>query len=223
MKRNCALEDISDGNLYQREDLVTVSCNGCKGNASCCRGMGTSIILDPYDIFRLTAEGKCNFEELLKDKIELNLVDGIILPNLKMAGEGESCAYLREDGRCSIHTARPGICRLFPLGRVYENGGFHYFLQKNECQNPSKTMMKVSKWLDTPDLPRYEQFVVDWHYFLKEMENFIQSTQEEKLVKTLNMLLLNTFYVRPYDGSREFYLQFYDRLTQVKRTLQLDD
>lgn len=84
-------------------------------------------------------------------------------------------------------------------------------------------MMKVSKWLDTPSLPRYEQFVNDWHYFLKDMENFIQSTQEEKLVKTLNMLLLNTFYVRAYDDNREFYMQFYERLKQVKSTLQLEE
>ena len=32
--------------------------------------------------------------------------------------------FLNEQGRCSIHDSRPGFCRLFPLGRFYENGGF---------------------------------------------------------------------------------------------------
>jgi hypothetical protein len=39
MKRNCSLEDISDGKLYGIEDLVEASCNGCKGAAVCCHGM----------------------------------------------------------------------------------------------------------------------------------------------------------------------------------------
>ncbi|HEX3075682.1 MAG TPA: YkgJ family cysteine cluster protein, partial [Lachnospiraceae bacterium] len=104
MKRNCDLNEISDGNLYGPDDLVEVSCNGCKGNASCCHGMGGSIVLDPYDIYRLTTNLALSFEDLLRDRVELNVVDGVILPNLKMEGTSEACAFLKEDGRCSVHT-----------------------------------------------------------------------------------------------------------------------
>ncbi|MDQ9892155.1 YkgJ family cysteine cluster protein, partial [Acinetobacter baumannii] len=75
------------------------------------------IILDPLDIYRLTFGLQQKFEQLLADKLELNVVDGVILPNLKMAGENEQCSFLNDEGRCSIHSIRPGICRLFPLGR----------------------------------------------------------------------------------------------------------
>ena len=67
-----------------------------------------------------------NFDTLLANYLELNVVDGMVLPNLKMAGEEEACPFLK-DGRCSIHGYRPGICRLFPLGRIYEENGFKYF------------------------------------------------------------------------------------------------
>ena len=221
MKRNCAIEDISDGNLYKKEDLVTVSCNGCKGNATCCRGMGASIILDPYDIYQLTIGLKVRFEELLADKIELNIVDGMILPNLKMADLTESCNFLNTEGRCSIHSIRPGICRLFPLGRYYEKHSFQYFLQINECSNQCKTMVKVSKWLGIPELNKYEEFVNAWHYFLKEMESYIKTATDVNLVKTLNMYILNTFFVRNY-STEDFYSQFYGRLAEAKKTLQLD-
>ena len=89
--------------------------------------MGQSIVLDPLDIYRLTKYLNVSFEQLLAEKIELNVVDGLILPNLKMCGTEERCAFLDENGRCGIHQIRPGICRLFPLGRYYNNAVFSIF------------------------------------------------------------------------------------------------
>lgn len=222
MKRNCSLEEISDGKLYDINDLVEVSCNGCKGSASCCHGMGNSIILDPYDIYRLTKNLDVTFEELLNNKIELNVVDGIILPNLKMAASAQKCAFLNIDGKCSIHSSRPGICRIFPLGRYYENHGFQYFLQKNECKNSSRTKVKVGKWIDISDVKEYDQFVITWHYFLNDVESIIKDIQDEKLIKNIVMFLLTGFYVKKYDAMADFYSQFYERLEEAKKVLQLN-
>ena len=113
MKRNIDINEISDGKLYGINDLVKAECNDCKGCSDCCRGMGTSIILDPYDVYRLIGGLHMTFEQLLGGYAELNVVDGIILPNLKMNGKDESCMFLNEAGRCSIHSIRPGICICF--------------------------------------------------------------------------------------------------------------
>jgi len=219
MKRNCGLDEISDGNLYSVHDLVEASCNGCKGYATCCHGMGNSIILDPFDLFRLSTNLNITFEELLVDKIELNIVDGIILPNLKMTSISEKCAFLNGEGRCSAHAFRPGICRIFPLGRYYHNHSFEYFLQTNECRNSTKTKIKVSKWIDTPDLMENEQFLINWHYFLNDVENIIKNTKDDTLIKNMNMYILKSFYVQKYDSSNDFYLQFNERLREVQRIL----
>lgn len=219
MKRNCSLEEISDGNLYDIDDLVEVSCNGCKGRASCCHGMGTSIILDPYDIYRLTTNFNMTFEQLLRDKIELNIVDGIILPNLKMSGSSDGCVYLNDRGKCSIHGVRPGICRIFPLGRYYTNHSFQYILQIHECKNHTKTKVKISKWIDTPDNERNKQFIINWHYFLIEVENKIKKIPEDNMIKNINMYLLNHFYVMKYDSDKDFYLQFDERISKAQSVL----
>lgn len=221
MKRNCSLEDISDGRLYNIDDLANLSCNGCKGSATCCHGMGSSIVLDPFDVFRLTTKLNMTFEQLLANKIELNVVDGIILPNLKMAGDEESCAFLNEKGRCSIHDSRPGICRIFPLGRYYENRSFHYILQTNECQNTSSTQMKVGKWIDTKNVEENEQFITTWHYFLNDVEDIIKKTTDDNQIKNINMYLLHNFYLKGYVADTDFYIQFYDRLTECKKVLNL--
>ncbi len=219
MKRNCSLDEISDGKLYEPDDLVEANCNGCKGSASCCHGMGNSIILDPCDIQRLLSNLKLSFEQLLTDKIELNVVDGIILPNLKMAGLYEGCVFLNHQGRCSVHTFRPGICRIFPLGRYYENHGFKYFLQVNECRNNTIMKRKVSKWIDTPDIKKNEQFLIDWHYFLNDVEIRIKNAHDENLVKNINMYILNYFYVKKYDPGLDFYTQFNERLSEAKEVV----
>lgn len=216
MKRNCKIEDISDGNLYEADDLVTVSCNGCKGAAVCCHGMGNSIILDPFDIYRLRKHLKKKLEELLLQGVELNVVDGIILPNLKMTGQFEGCFFLNKEGKCTIHSVRPGICRIFPLGRYYENRNFKYFLQVNECDNISQTMMKVRKWVDTPDLKQYHQFLVEWHYFLNEVEERIKQEKEDTFIRNINMYVLNQFYIKEFEEEIDFYNQFFERLKIAK-------
>jgi len=221
MRRNCSLEEISDGKLYTVNDLVTVSCNGCKGEASCCHGMGNSIILDPLDLYNLTTNLKVSFEQLLADKMELNLVDGIILPNLKMSGESESCNFLNQTGKCNIHAFRPGICRIFPLGRYYENHAYQYFLQKNECKNNSNTKTKVSKWIAAEDVLKNEKFLIEWHYLLNDAEGVIKNVTDETLVKKLNMFLLNNFYIKAYSIEVDFYQQFEERLRVARSILSL--
>ena len=122
--------------------MVKADCMGCQGCASCCQGMGDSIVLDPYDMYRLCMGLKTTPAALLASSLELGVVDGLILPHLKMNGNTDSCTYLNKNGRCSIHPFRPGFCRLFPLGRYYENHSFSYFLQTHECQNPARQRLK---------------------------------------------------------------------------------
>lgn len=243
MRRQVSLEEISDGKLYEKNDMVRACTGDCRGCSDCC-GMGNSVILDPLDIWRLTVGLGLTFEELMTDKIELNVVDGVILPNLKMSTGDETCAFLDEAGRCSIHAQRPGICRLFPLGRYYlPTGGFRYFLQVHECPMPNKTKVKISKWIDTPEVDRYERFVNDWHDFLEAVQEKLrfesacapgrqsagdgadsgsecERTEQEKdeEAKRINLLLLQLFFARPYEEG-DFYEQFEERLAFAEEAL----
>ncbi len=216
MKREVSLEEISDGKLYGANDMVKADCQDCRGCSACCYKMGTSIILDPFDIYRITSGLQCRFEELLDEKIELNIVDRIILPNIKMAEEEERCPFLNEEERCSIHEFRPSICRLFPLGRYYEENGFRYFLQIYECKKKNRSKIKVSKWIDTPNLKENEKFIWQWHNFLKEMEEKIEKSTDENLMKNIDYFILKTFYLKPYESGEDFYTQFEQRMKEAK-------
>lgn len=116
MIRNEKLEDISDGRLYDANDMVKAYCNECKGCHACCTGMGNSIILDPMDVMRLCRETGKNFTQLLEKELEVNVVDGLVLPNIRMTAN--KCPFLNEEGRCSIHSARPGFADSFHLADI---------------------------------------------------------------------------------------------------------
>lgn len=220
MKRQVSLEEISDGRLYDLNDMVKADCKNCEGCSSCCEGMGSSIVLTPLDIYALTKNMNCTFEQLMAEKIELNVVDGIILPNLKMSGVKEKCAFLTSKGRCSIHAFRPGICRIFPLGRYYDEKGFRYFLQIHECKKENRGKIKVRKWIDIPDLKQHEKFIMDWHTLLMELEERIQKSDDAE-IKSMNMFFLNLFFIKSYDTDKDFYIQFEERSEMIKKQYQL--
>ena len=214
MERYVRLEEISDGRLYGPNDMVRADCGDCEGCSACCRGMGNTIVLDPLDVHRISTALGAKFEEILIDKIGLNVVDGLILPNLRMDGEGESCVFLNSQGRCSIHDARPGICRLFPLGRYYENRSFQYFLQTNECRKENRSKIKVKKWIDTPELEKYQKFITDWHYFLKDIQEMLQKMEDDARRKEISMYILTSFYVIGYQEDEDSYQQVQQRMNQ---------
>ena len=198
--------------------MVKADCRGCEGCSECCRGMGSSIILDPIDIWRMQKGIGEGFQTLLEEnRIELNIVDGLVLPNLKMDTEREVCPFLDGRGRCSIHACRPGLCRLFPLGRYYEESGFQYFIQIHECRKQDRGKIKIKKWLGIPNLKAYENYIMEWHSFLNQCENALDILSEEN-VRILTLYVLRRFYESAYMAADEkgFYEEFAARLEEVK-------
>lgn len=216
MKREIDLKEISDGRLYTANDMVKIGCNDCKGCSECCRMVGDTILLDPYDIYQLEQALKMSFAELMAERIELRVVDGLIQPHLKLRPDGEGCTFLSPEGRCTIHHFRPGFCRMFPMGRIYQEGGFQYFLQIHECPYPNKTKVKLRKWLGISALERYEEYVRKWHELTLKAVSIVESAENQEIVKKLNMYLLNEFYVNLYDAEKDFYEQFYQRLATAQ-------
>lgn len=225
-------DNMTPDRLYTARDMAKIGCDDCKGCSYCCQEMGESVVLTPLDICELTLHLGKSFDELMEDKIELYMTDGMVMPNLKMTGETKAygskavCGFLNEEGRCSIHSFRPGLCRLFPLGRNYEikqveteDGikeikGFQYFIVKDSCPNLNGTKVKIEKWLGIPNLKKNEEFITEWHYFCKdfqeEMQKLLRAGEDDK-VKKINLSMLELFYRKPYEKERSFYEQFEER------------
>ena len=211
MLRDVSMEEISDGKKYNRHDLARLGCNDCKGCSSCCEEMGDTIILDPLDVYRITSYLACDFQSIIGTYLDIRIVDGVCLPGIKMNDTTGACGFLKE-GRCSIHKIRPGICRLFPLGRAYEDGSFYYFLQKDECKVKNRSKVRIDKWIGEEDMASYEEFTLRWHNFLVHLRNMVSEMDDHEEIRTLSMAVLSNFYVAKYDDTRDFYEQVYERI-----------
>lgn len=73
MLREINLDEISDGKLYSSNDMARTDCKGCDGCSACCHGMGSSIVLDPLDVYRLSSILSKPVNELLAGPLELNV------------------------------------------------------------------------------------------------------------------------------------------------------
>lgn len=200
-----------DMTLLYNNDMAKLGCGECIGCSDCCRGMGQSIVLDPYDIYQLQKATKQGFAQLMQEKIELHVEDGLILPSLKMQDATDACGFLNKNGRCSIHADRPGLCRLFPLGRNYDEKGLRYFLLEDACQVQNRSKVKIKKWLGVSALSQYEKFLVTWHDLRKGMQEEISEEQSDAYTQSINVRMLELFYQKPYDMSEDFFIQFEKR------------
>ncbi|MBP5609409.1 MAG: YkgJ family cysteine cluster protein [Lachnospiraceae bacterium] len=213
MERNVMIEEISDGRLYSADDPVKAEANGCRGCSFCCENMCDTIVLDPYDIYSLSKGLNKDFTALmLEEYIEIGLHDLLSMPHIKDKGAG--CGFLSEAKRCTVHAFRPGICRLFPLGRYYHDGGFSYILQTHECKVEDRNEVKVRDWLEIEELEAYEDYVLKWHGFVKNLTNFMKEPAEPGVKRNIHILFLKKFYETPYDTAKEFYPQIYERMKQ---------
>lgn len=214
-------------------DLAPIGCNNCNGCSKCCQEMGDTIVLDPYDMHLLTSHLKlvggtpATYEILVSEDgpLELSEQRGLLLPNIKMVEEGV-CPFLNEKGRCSIHSIRTGLCRLYPLARQFSENQIRYFLVPDEfgCKRITREMVTVEKWLGISDLNKYENFLLIWHKLKKETSNFLVSSLSEGTICTNQLydfyrIFLTLFYAKPY--AADFFEEFTQRVETFQKKVLL--
>ena len=217
MRTTNILNEISDGKLYDIEDMVkadTCSCNGC---SDCCKDVGDLVVLTPFDIYEMTTYLNTDFDKLLGDKILLRENNKITLPYLKMQDENKNCSFLDKNGRCTIHLKRPNICRLFPLGRAYQDNDFKYFLQVDNCPKDELKDVKVSQWINIENYNENKKFILEWYKFIKALTFRLKFVRDEKEIAHINEILLDNFYRVKIDN--DFYKSFEELLPKVKNKL----
>lgn len=216
MQTNVYLNAVSDGQTYGLNDQVKADTMGCEGCSACCQGVGDYITLTPFDVYEIKRATGLSWEALLEKHLTLKLSGGMVQPFLSMVGKAESCTFLDENQRCSIHAYRPNICRLFPLGRVYEDEDFKYFLLQDACVRPKLEKIKVKKWIGIENYTENKKFLLDWYNVLKALAFRMKFVRDPEDQKAMYDLFLDGFYAFDTD---DFYKEFYNRLSHVKSAL----
>jgi len=217
MEHKVNLQEISDGRIYRRSDSVRIGCDGCQSlhskEAGCCHFAEDTITLDPYDFYLLARNG-LDFTALYqRQQIALSMVDGCILPHLNFSDN--ACPFLTKEGRCSIHSCRPGLCRLFPLARLFDEHGIGYIHQIHECPYSAGATVSIAEWLGLEDLTEYENFCIEWHELTAALRTEIRTLSDAERSVLLTKFL-NVFFISPYAPKLPFEEQFEKRCQQLK-------
>ncbi|MGL6105909.1 YkgJ family cysteine cluster protein [Romboutsia sp.] len=219
MKTINRLEEISDGKLYDIDDIVKADTYGCNGCSDCCSDVGELVVLTPFDVYEMVSYLGVDFDELLGDKIVLRPNNKILLPHLKMQDNNKKCSFLNKEGRCIIHSKRPNICRLFPLGRVYKDDDFKYFLQVGNCPKEDLKDVKVKNWVGIENYEENRKFILEWYKFIKALTFRLKFVRDEKEVEAINQILLDSCYRIKIKEEDNFYFVFLKYLPEIKNRL----
>ena len=84
--------------LLHLQDMARIGCNDCKGCHACCREMGDSVVLTPYDVHMLSLKLEKPVDGMFEEWIQLILVDGLMQPSMAMNGPDERCHALDSQG-----------------------------------------------------------------------------------------------------------------------------
>ena len=233
MIRKVEFSEISDNRYYRLEDLCKVDTDDCKNCHECCVGMDDTLILDPLDIFHISIAMEIDPEQLIGKCIDLSRKNDLIIPHMMFNTSFSKCYFLSEEGRCRIHQYRPGICHLFPLGRIYHDSRFDYFLQTNQCAKKNLVKIKVKKWIGFENIKEYEKYILKWHNFLNEIQEKTRKENPDKAkLYEWNLFILKWFYFKPYvknhgkerflkELDMDFYLEFNERLRYANEVFEI--
>lgn len=198
--------------------MVKADTCGCNGCSDCCKDVGDLVILTPFDVYEMVNYLGIEFNELLGYKIELRQNNKILLPYLKMQDKNKNCSFLDKEGICMIHSKRPNICRLFPLGRVYKDNNFKYFLQVGNCPKGDLKDVKVRNWVGIENYDKNKQFILEWYKFIKALTFRLKFVRDEKEIQKLNQILLDSCYGIKIK-EEDFYFEFLKCLPEIKNRL----
>jgi Fe-S-cluster containining protein len=155
-----------DARVLHESDPMQLSCgvNGCTSN--CCT-KSAPIVLNPYEISLICGETGMGYEDLL-DIVDTGRAKSF---PLVMLPRDPACSFWTGKG-CRIYRARPLACRLYPLGRVFDQGGSHIVLPElNVCSGLSfSSGMNVAEYLHAQDTALHMDMADHWIDFVSSME-----------------------------------------------------
>lgn len=170
MKKKTAKRTVriagSEVSALDPADPIQLSCGTAGCSANCCTN-GPHIILNPYEISLICRAAGVSYEDLL-DLVETDRVNGF---PLVMLPREPACPFWTDSG-CRIYGSRPLACRLFPLGRVFDNGVSSFVLpDRNQCSGlVPETSLTLEDYLREQDTETQVRMADAWIKFVTEVE-----------------------------------------------------
>lgn len=196
-----------------RQDSFRFACAGC---GDCCRGR-EDIVLSGYDLYRIAVRLGLPPRLAANAFCRQYMGRATLMPVMRLQpveGARHNCPFLHES-RCSIHSAKPLVCALYPLGQSIERDGtIEYFLQPTECGG-QVFEAKLQDYLESMGIAQRERLDADWALtciaLAKRMKE-LRRTSGDTVLRAAQRHIREALYLN-YDITRSYEEQFRENLS----------
>lgn len=225
-KRLQEIYDNLDDMTLGIDDTFSFKCRGC---GKCCR-QREDILLSPKDLYRLAVYLELTVADVLKQYCEVYQGSDSLMPIARLIsiGGNNRCPFL--DGRkCRVHTFKPGVCAMYPLGRYIrkepaDDGApieIRYINNKPDCDHKEQKQT-VRLWLARWGISHPDPFFLRWQEVIGSISQFFHMLRDRQATDKIRYMLLNvvfeSIYVN-YDTSLPFEGQFEGNCVKLRDML----
>ena len=138
----------------------------CKQCGYCCDH--TYIQLYPFDIKNICSSLGISTKEFHEKYSMFKSMDGI--PRCFLRNRPK-CPF-KENNKCTIYDNRPVRCRLFPLGRVFQEDEIIYVLPEDKCQGfDTGKKQTIAEWIENENVTESDELTSKWNSFLIKLKD----------------------------------------------------
>lgn len=239
--------------ILDRDSTFDFKCNAC--GACCTNSTIESIVFRAYDVFNLSIGLNIEPSEVVEKygNVYLGPTSGLpviqlksvaletpeSMMNLLLTGKPSTVCPFLKNKKCSVHTHKPGSCRLYPLGRMVQtskedtdkNEGLEtiYFLQKNTLCGDTGEKHTIDEWLNGASKTE-SIFMEDSDFLayvsskvrLSKILDFAKNNPDSILRKEISSFYdkFTYYYYTNYNKTESFESQFNDNISKIKDLIE---
>lgn len=195
----------------------------CQRCGCCCNNrVGAPIRMTGYDMYRLAgALGMQSTMDLLETRI-ISVISGTYgLPICVLSVTPEGACCLLDGSDCAVQDAKPVVCALYPLGRLYDAAeGRYTYVQPhgNHCAGCSQGHAMVAlQWLS--GMKAEEPFYAAWaKSYVEAVESCLDITHRRYLERAYHRTIWALFC--GFDPHKDFLPQLEENMASLRPLLR---
>lgn len=201
----------------------------CSQCGECCRHVAHSIQMDSIDAYRIAQflRKECGkrytMEMVYSEFAEPILLEVLPVFMLKSKGVQDECVFL-DGGKCSIHSANPHICHLYPFDVVPNFGANNllYSICREKQHHFKGQVVSAETWMRKNLRVEDREFLIAQNKTLRSLVpliSILNTIDEAHQDETLSALLYYLYY--NFDVEQPFLPQYWQNHHVLTRQLIL--
>jgi len=222
--------DNLDNITINLDDTFQFRCDQC---GKCCINR-EDILMSPLDMYNAAKALNMTIPEFFDRYCESYVGPSSRLPLVRLLPRGplKKCPLLK-DKKCSIHTSKPTVCAIFPLGRYLEfeandlskslnTDDIRYIFQAPVCGMTDVTHT-VREWLEISGIPIEDNYFIMRQQLASQLGDIIRKVENIARPDIMIVIWNMTFSILylGYDTSREFLPQFERTYKELLHLLEM--